>query len=478
MCRSTKKTGAFRSGRPLQVARVSSVWEEGEDELGVINDDTGDIAFGFSTAEEPIVGELRRIELPAIPGPAQNWQSCSIGGLSQTERRVGVLRGKVGARNCTFVVVGCPHPRCIHDLFPSSEWSGRVTVGDSVHDAHEGHCVEVAVHDAERDLSLVSARAARFGEVVVDEDSLQLEAQRSLGVERLDRIDAAIVQDDDAADDGHYGLRRGVENWLMDWQPPEWELPSCTWDHLVRNTKDRMPLRCMPKILRQYVCKYKLQHGEFATLGTCWERQDQEEGATLHGAVLSVARRGADDDVVYSDRPLLGVAFATDGVHYYRPCDEEARLRSFAHCQERTRLVSSHLSAAQSRQLITAFYIACVERHADPTIRMAARLVLFHYIVHVGYTARWLGQYRKTAMHVGNGARLRRFSKLTQYEPARLPTSLLNSWLTSDGTVQPNGMASVSRRGSRSKFAGENRYRPKRRKRRTREEESRMLVPK
>ena len=45
---------------------------------------------------------------------------------------------------------------------------------------------------------------------------------------------------------------------------------------------------------------------------------------------------------------------------------------------------------------------------------MAARLVLFHYIVHVGYTARWLGQYRKTAMHVKR--RLRRFSKLTQYE--------------------------------------------------------------
>ena len=90
-----------------------------------------------------------------------------------------------------------------------------------------------------------------------------------------------------------------------------------------------------------------------------------EEGATLYAAVLSVARRGADDDVVYSDRPLLG--FATDGVHYYRPCDEEARLRSL-----RTARANAARLVAPERGTVapahTAFYIACVE---DTPIRLS-----------------------------------------------------------------------------------------------------------
>lgn len=462
----------------MRIVRLQSVWDDEADELGISFEESR-VCKGFSTALCPFEDEnAEDLHLPPIPGPESNWLDCFIGGISRTQRRCGVLRGKEGAERCSFFAVNLSRGDAVHSLFSGGDWASRVTLGQAVYDAEEGWCVEVSVHNAERDLSLVSARVARLGvEVLMDEASLEMEAGRCLGIERLDRIDAEITRTEDDGmrdDDGHYGLRRGVSNWQMAWQPPHWRLPSCTWDHLVLNVKDSDELTTMPRILLQHVAKFKLKNLDFHKFGTLWKRLENEKAPTFNlPEPLSACFRGPAVRLreVPEGVAANSVVRAPDGSRY-AVWDEEAFLVSQL---QSTRLVSSHLSTEQSRQLITAYYLVCVERHQDATVAMAARLVLFQYLVQLGYFARWYGQYRKTALHVGNGARLRRFRRLQQYEVQNLPTIVLNQWLDNDGTVKPNGSASVRRRGSRSKYKSENSYVPKRRKTRTEEDERRML---
>jgi hypothetical protein len=129
--------------------------------------------------------------------------------------------------------------------------------------------------------------------------------------------------------------------------------------------------------------------------------------------------------------------------------------------------------------LIEAFYHLTVERVPDPLVQKALRLVLFHYMKERGYTARWMGKYEQDARHVGNGDTFRRFCRLHQYAPHRLPTEVLNKLCDKSGKLRNRGS-----KGSRSKYvhvqARANRevYTPRNRLTRTAEDERRMLVSK
>lgn len=490
-----RKAGSWQNGEPLRLVRLPSLWEGEPDQLGVVDAATGRVCVGFSATLRPTPEDAVPFRLPDVPPSAGRWLETNIGGVSRTQRLTDVLRGRQGRREAAYVfATGCPDGAVVASLFGTPEWTGRVTVGDPVWDAVEGWVVEVVVHDSERDLTVVAARIARAGAEAVLEGA-DADASRSIGIERLDRIDAEVCHLRDErvrADDGLYGVRRGADNWCMKWQPREWRLPSITWDQVVINTKDTIDLHDMPRILVQHVAKYKLEHREVSPIGAFWRLTTPptpEEAASgtpssLKRHLLDGERRWKELDgervEVRLAEALRGatpraIAQSQDG-QWYECVDEEALLRSLAHSEGNPRVVSSHLSERQSRQLIAAFYCVAVERHACPEVVLAARLVLFHYMIHVGYTARWMGQYRQNALHVGNGGRLRRFKRLGQYDPARLPTKLLNRWLGADGIVVPNGSASVERRGSRSKFAqGESAYVPKKRMKRTRTEEEQML---
>jgi hypothetical protein len=485
--RRTRKLPPFQNGEPLQLVITASQWEGDAESVAVVDATSGGLWRGFTTAKSAREDgeELRPIDLPPIPGPDTAWISCAIGGVSQTQRRVGVLRGRDNelAPVSLFALRCVPDASGVVDMIRSDEWKDKATVGDPIEDEAEGWAVEVIVHSA-RDLSVCAARIARLGaEVVMDEASAPLEAGRSLGIERLDRIDAAILQRDVGPDQFAYGLKRGVANWAFGWQPPEWKFASFNWDQLVNNVKDTMPISEVPPLLLQHVAAYKLLHGEVSKVGQAWAQAP----APLHGTVKVMrsddARRrlsGVREARTVLPTPVVGakadsLVRAEDG-QWWKCFNEEKYLQSYARLDQRRRLVSAHLTTAQSRQLITAFYLACVERSLDPIVLLAARIVLFQYLVHSGYTGRWLGQYVQSANHVGNGNRLRSFRRLRQYDVERLPVAMLNRWLRQDGELVPNGLASVSRRGSRSKYVKEqDKYKPRKRLKRTAVDEEVML---
>ena len=71
--------------------------------------------------------------------------------------------------------------------------------------------------------------------------------------------------------------------------------------------------------------------------------------------------------------------------------------------------------------------------------RFVGFLILFHYMVQRGYTARWLGKYVQEANHIGNGNTFRVFSRMQQYAPHRLPTAVLNRLLGRAGRLRGRG---------------------------------------
>lgn len=485
--RRTRKLPPFLDGAPLQLVVATSQWEGEGDSVAAVDARSGGLWRGFTTAKSGREEgeELRPIDLPPIPGPDAAWISCAIGGVSQTQRRVGVLRGRDNElAHVSFFALRCvPDASGVVDMIRGDEWKAKATVGDPIEDEVEGWAVEVVVHSAQ-DLSVCAARIARLGaEVVMDEASAPLEAGRSLGIERLDRIDAAILQRDVGPDHFSYGLKRGVTNWAFGWQPEEWDFASFNWDQLVKNVKDTMPISDIPPLLLQHVAAYKLLHGEAAKTGRAWAQVASPANGTakvLRSDDASSRLSGVRAFRTVLPTPVVGakvdsVVRAEDG-QWWKCFNEEKHLQGYARLDGRRRLVSSHLTTAQSRQLITAFYLACVERSTDPTVLLASRIVLFHYLVHAGYTARWLGQYVQSAQHVGNGNRLRSFKRLRQYDIERLPVTMLNRWLRRDGDLVPNGLASVNRRGSRSKYVkDQDKYKPRKRLRRTAVDERVML---
>jgi hypothetical protein len=137
------------------------------------------------------------------------------------------------------------------------------------------------------------------------------------------------------------------------------------------------------------------------------------------------------------------------------------------------RWISPQLTTKQSKQLIEAFYLLTVECINNPLQREVCKLILFRYMIERGYTARWIGKYEQDGNHVGNGDKFRKFSRLLQYAPDRLPTDVLNKLCGRDGKLKNKGS-----KGTRSKYNQKKetkRYVPKRRMMRTKEDELRML---
>ena len=219
----------------------------------------------------------------------------------------------------------------------------------------------------------------------MDEASAPLEAGRSLGIERLDRIDAAILQRDVGPDQFAYGLKRGVANWAFGWQPPEWKFASFNWDQLVKNVKDTMPISEVPPLLLQHVAAYKLLHGEVSKVGQAWAqalaavaRDGQGHAQRRRTEASQRSARGTHCLADARRRSQGGLLVRADDGQWWKCFNEEKYLQSYARLDQRRRLVSAHLTTAQSRQLITAFYLACVERSLDPIVLLAARIVLFN----------------------------------------------------------------------------------------------------
>ena len=512
----------WQNGRPLEVVSIPSEWEGQEATLGVVDaEHHRSVWVGFSptpTRVEHAIRDLARVEVGEIPARYGAWVGSSlrpkaIGGVSDTQRRVGLLHCS-SHEPLNLFVLGLARRDAVADLLAARPDLGPAcTVGDPIWD--EGAwAVEVVLHDGAHLDSVAAALAELGGELLLDEASQHLESRRALGVERLDRIDAATMREGSADlrdTDGQYGPRRGVENWRFEWQPAEWEHPAITWDNLELNVRDT-PLPQLPYPLRQRAAAGRLLRGAFAELGRAWRRthaptaeeRRADPAAPGVGAgrghvrpdapaevVEYLGQRADEAGVVLLPPELFAVSgrWCADGAHvraaggaWFRVVDEERALRAEAHGLDRRTKISPRLSRPQSRQLLSAFYVACIARTPDPVRMLAARLVLYHYLVQRGYTARFLGKYDQRGCFVGNGSRLRKFKRLQQYDIQRLPSAVLNRFLEREGS---HDGATIEKRvrvkGSRSKYkskaarAGSEPYVPVKRMRRSQEAERSML---
>jgi hypothetical protein len=437
------------------------------------------------------------VRLPALPPQYGAWRRTSIGGISSTVRRSGLLRSRSTTSRpgrlppVTLFAVRASSASAVREALAQEE---GVTVGRGEKDEEYGHVTEVVVHDGAR-VGRVAARVARAGAVPVM-DGAAGGFVREVGVERLDRVSAKVVTDESMVgnEDGVFGLRRGSENWLFPWLPDGWE-PPITWDHMVRNAAGA-DVASLPQPLRQHVARDRLGAGDYPPVGSRWvpvgrpdvpsaeaiawaAEHGPEEEVPFHvyHRVVSLPAE-ADEAIAFGDEVqglrVSATAVAKVGEAWYRPVDTrralERHIPKGPHGPRR--YVAAHLTEAQSKQLIEAFFYLVVEGGGDPLLDRACALVLLAYLRERGYTARWMGKYEQDARHVGNGDSFRRFARLTQYAPHRLPTPVLNRLCDVEGKLVHRGS-----KGSRSKYRKERRerYAPMQRMTRTEEDERRML---
>lgn len=396
---------AFNNREPLTVVVLA------DGTLGVVDATTLGVWVGYDAAATPCPWRsLKRVDLPEIPEHNGVWVTKWIGGIGRTVRREGCLRAKSGMKDpITLFATQMPASETACECLRGID---GVTVGDTeaVDDPLYGRVAEVVVHDP-TDVDLVAARLARagVGRTIFERHDLNAHRHR-LGVERLDRIESSISKtdaDDERTDPEEFGQGRGDENWKFSWMPSHWKYAPVTWDFMVRNVDDVEDVSTLPMPLRRHVARY---------------------------------RHGMLDASTDEAKALARHVWDRNG-------------------RERVRDVSAGLTIAQSKQLINAFYACCVERVEDPTISEAASLVLYHYMFRQGYTARYMGKYLQNAKCIGNGDRVRVFRRLSQYDPHRLPTSVLNRLVQKDGKIRSRGS-----KGSRSKYVDkDHRYIPKRR---------------
>lgn len=378
--------------------------------LGIVNAET----FGvwvekdLNYARVPNWRSLPRVSIPDIPKHYGRWTTKWIGGVSKTVRRIGALRAKTKLKGAVTLFATKMHQldtvsNALEELYDI------VTVGDAetIDDPAYGNIAEVIVHKATF-VDYIAARIARTGAEVIFEDHNN-NALQSIGVERLDRIDASVCKTDAEDERDHpeeFGLGRGDENWLFPWLPKEWSCAPITWDYMVANMSHVDDVASLPLPLRQHVAR---------------------------------SRYDAMTD---------------------KACPEAEALKPFIFNKSddlKRRMVSAGLSPAQSMQLIRAFYILTVERVEDEELVHAASLIMYRYMVEQGYTGRWMGKYQQEARFIGNGETTRAFHRLWQYDPHRLPTSVLNKLVERSGIVKSRG-----NKGSRSKYVSkEERYIPK-----------------
>ena len=378
--------------------------------LGVVNAETFGVwvEHDFHYDLVPNWRNLPRVSIPEIPNHYGRWATKWIGGVSKTVRRIGALRAKTKMNGAvTLFAIKMPE---LHSAFNAlKELCDIVTVGDAeaVDDPAYGNIAEVIVHKATF-VDFVAARIVRTGAEVMFEDHAN-NALQSIGVERLDRIDAIACKtdtEDERNAPEEFGLGRGYENWLFPWLPKEWSCAPITWDYMVANMNHVENVASLPLPLRQRVA---------------WSR---------YNAI-------------------------TD-----KTCPEAETLKPFIFNRNgdvKRRVVSAGLSPAQSMQLICAFYLLTIERIEDAEMVHAASLIMYRYMVEQGYTGRWMGKYEQEARFIGNGTTTRTFHRLWQYDPHRLPTTVLNKLVERSGMVKSRG-----NKGSRSKYVSKkDRYVPK-----------------
>jgi hypothetical protein len=490
---ATKTLSVFNNGLPLEAVLLPSQSEEGEPHVGILSRDAGYgkvwIEYDM-TWSQVACRDVQCIKLPKIPEHYGKWIKTSIGGVSSTIRRIDVIRALHSEhRPLVVFAVNAISPTIVQDTFRTMECD--VTVGDTEHDDIYGYVTEIVVHHSE-DVSFVAAMIARVGAVPMLEDS-SFNARRCLGIERLDRISAKVVTDDtmvDCDDDTLFGLRRGCENWKFSWMPPFWKEVPITWDHMVRNVISQ-PLMDLPQPLRQHVARTRLDQGDFPPVGSQWEpcttapsehvlewNRSLSAEVPLEHMYKRVVQLDEEDEikVLLGDRDVasrvpLNCITLIDGV-WYQPVNTRGFLEKCIPGRDK-RWVTPHLTHVQSKQLIEAFYLLTVERIATSLERKVCKLILFRYMVERGYTARWIGKYDQDGNHVGNGDTFRKFRHLSQYAPDRLPSDILSKLCGRDGRLNNKGS-----KGTRSKYKQKTetkRYVPKRRLKRTKNDERQMM---
>ena len=502
----TRTMAPFNNGNPLVVVCLH------DGRMGILDEAAGHdkVWIEHDMASTRLQGATRlpRVVLPSIPTAYGQWVHTSIGGVSATVRRVKILRAGPRSRGpiVMFAVKG-PSAIAVQHAFqarsftaPTAEEGPRLqfTVGDTEFSDEYGYVTEVIVHHAD-DVAYGAALVARAGAIPMLEDC-SADAQRGLGIERLDRIGAQILTDDTmvTTDEDVYGLRRGSENWRFPWLPDDWVVPI-TWDHMVHNVIHH-DIETLPQPLRQHVAKARLDRGDHPPIGSLWEPVAPKDVPSEHVLRWNAEHKDDGDPVpfdvfhrILAFPPAIASQIATGGsvalpapvpLHcmtcvgerWYRPRNtrqflERHILKGPATTQATRRWVTPHLEPRQSKQLIEAFYLLTIEQQSDPTVTRALKLILFQYMKERGYTARWLGKYDQDASHIGNGDSFRKFQRLHQYDPHRLPTDVLNKLCSVDGTLRNRGS-----KGTRSKYKQTKRpvYTPKRRMVRTTKDERAM----
>jgi hypothetical protein len=474
-CRAKMRTQTMRmlnDGKPFSVVLFRDA--AGAPLMGVRDDEMKMVWVERDVVSKRIEGSST-LQLPHFPEHYGKWHTTSVGGVSATVRRLGILRAVSRARGPVVLFATHSDPTAV-----AAAVAGLATLGPQEVTDDFGTVTELTILQPE-DLAYVAARVARTHAIPVLENP-NINAQRPLGIERLDRITAKVTTDETMVEEDTYGLRRGCDNWNFSWLPQGWR-PPVNWDEMVLNVREE-PVDKLPQPLRQHVAKAMLDNGTYPPIGSLWSSQvcppplDNELAWDKPYPPPFPLR--AIVDVPEDQRAKLVAGEYVDmrvdttralcciESKFYETVDTAQLLRR--HIPLR-RYVSAQLSEAQSKQLIEVFYLLTVERVEDPTIRKALGLILYRYLLQRGYTARWLGPYRQDALHLGNGDQFRRFHRLAQYAPGKLPTETLNKLIGRDGTIQNKGS-----KGSRSKYhRGKKRYVPVKRMQRSEEDMQRML---
>lgn len=469
--------GEFNYGMRLKVVRLPS------ERLGVVDEQNLRVWIeqDLQSTLIPNMRSLDEVSIPCIPSHYGSWLRTSIGGVSSTVRRVGCLRASNKHKDpVTLFAVRCPTATCVAERLATLPCS----VGDTETDDEFGLVNEVVVYDP-KDVEHVASHIARTGSTPLLEDP-KVNSLCCIGVERLDRIPSKALNDKTEED---YGLRRGSDNWRFPWMPESWKSVPITWDHLVQNMVDTVPVEdvgTIPQPLCQHVAEEHLRRSNYERVGTRWvvtgapiSRERSLGSVDRTPGIVPIVWTSPPQELkenptepinVPTDMPLNTVFQANDGL-WYKPKNTRWFLEK--HClskQRGKRHVSAALSEAQSQQLVEAFYMLVVERVQDPIVVRGLSLILFQYMKERGYTSRWMGKYVQDARHIGNGDKFRVFNRLSQYAPHRLPTEVLSKLCGVDGKLKNRGS-----KGSRSKYKpDEERYVPKRRLKRSHDDEERM----
>ena len=131
-------------------------------------------------------------------------------------------------------------------------------------------------------------------------------------------------------------------------------------------------------------------------------------------------------------------------------------------------VITCRLHEVQNRQLLAACYWVTLGPFDQTTVELS-KLLLFRFMLH-GYTAREIGGYKQTAMHLGHGVTIRKFKTKTQYHIENLSAKVLRKVKQPDGSLSGSGF-----KGTRGKYAQANStYKPKRRMRRSHYDDMRI----